>query len=224
MIAYYSELLTKGTVGAYIALGMLAFSLFIIVVQGLLGFSRGTSRSVMRLITVAISAILAFLGTIVIGRGVLGERTFASSFPVPGEALAPIAEAQLAEILLPFVFLVLFLLFSFLMLIPHKLLCGILGFSYKRNNLLTRIFGAVTGVVHGALTALILFFPVFCLMGQYVDAVKEPDASSAVVSFYETYVEDTAEGAMYKYPMQYGGNLLADEFSKANLSAIKDKK
>ena len=56
MIAYYSELLTQGTVGAYIALGMLVFALFIVVVQGLLGFSRGTSRSVMRLITVAVSA------------------------------------------------------------------------------------------------------------------------------------------------------------------------
>lgn len=224
MIEYFSNLFTKGTAGSFIAIGVHAVAAFILFVQVLLGFSRGTSRSVMRLITVAVSAAAAFLGTRIIGRAFIGARTVASVFPKKSEAIAPLADAPLSELLLPIVFLILFFAFSSLMAIPHKLLCGILGFSYERNNLFTRLFGMVVGLAHGALTALVLLFPLFCLMGQYVHAVKETDVKSGTTAFYESYVKDTTESPMYKYPMEYAGNQILDEFSRCNKDALAEKK
>ena len=222
IIDYYVDLIAEGTRGAYIALGIACVLIFVVLIQSLLGFSRGTSRSLMRLITVAVSAVAAYFGACILGRAFVGDRTFSSVFPMKNAAHAPLAEAPLAAIVVPILFLVLFFLFSLLMLIPHKLICGIFGFSYERNNLFTRIFGAIVGAAHGAATALIFLFPLFCLMSPYVEAAKAPDASADEIAFYESYVEDTAESPLYKYPMQFGDQVL-DEFSRCNKSTLSEK-
>lgn len=215
-IDHYSKLFFRGTIGAYIAFGVLGCLVLVAFFQALLGFARGTSRSLTRLITVLASAVFAFLGTRIIGCAMIQDKPFSVKILSKIDVLSPVLEASRAEVLLPFVFVILFLLFSAITLIPHKLLCGILGFSYKRNNMLTRLFGAVIGAAHGIVTTAILVFPLFCLIGHYTDVVKAPETKSAVVSFYQNYLEDTEKSPLFEYEMRYGGDILFDEFSRSH--------
>lgn len=218
IVKYYTDLFATGSVGAYIAIGAVLVVALFAFLQALIDFGRGTSRSLMRLITVAGAAVLAFFATPIVGRAFFADQTVASVLPFRLEQLDPIMNASLSEVLLPIVFVALFLAFSSVLVIVHKLLCGILGFSYKRNNVLTRLFGMVVGVLHGALTAVIVLFPLFVCMGLYADAAAAPDAKASVVAFYEDYIEPTVESPLYEYPMQYGGNYVQDELAKAKKS------
>lgn len=221
IVKYYTDLFAKGSIGAYIAIGALGLVALFAFLQALIDFGRGTSRSIMRLITVAGAAVLAFFATKIVGRAFIADQTVASVLPVGIEQLGPILKASLAEVLLPIVFVVLFLVFSAVLVIVHKLLCGILGFSYKRNNALTRLFGMVVGALHGALTAVIVLFPLFVCMGLYADAAAALDAKSSVVAVYEDYIEATVESPLYEYPMQYGGEFVKGEFSHATIGSSK---
>ncbi len=221
IVKYYTDLFATGTVGAYIAIGALFVVALFAFLQALIDFGRGTSRSIMRLITVAGAAVLAYFATPIVGRAFIADQTLASVLPFGIEQLGPILNASLAEVLLPIVFVALFLAFSAVLVIVHKLLCGILGFSYKRNNALTRLFGMVVGVLHGAFTAVIVLFPLFVCMNLYADAAAAPDADASVVAFYEDYIEATVESPLYEYPMQYGGEFVQDEFSRATIGSAK---
>ena len=221
VINHYKHLFDVGTAGAYIALGALGIVALFVIFQALICFGRGTSRSIMRLITIGAAAVCAFFGACILGRAILPEKTLSSIIPFEVGVLQPILDASLSQVLVPLFFLALFFLFSWILLLPHKLLCGILGFSHKRNNIVTRLGGIVVGIVHGAVTAMVVLLPIFSLMGHYANAEH---MNSVATTFYEDYVEDTVESPLYEYPMQYGGDYILDEFAKANKSNLHGKK
>ena len=98
------------------------------------------------------------------------------------------------------------------------LICGILGFSYSNNNKFTRAFGALIGVLHGVLVSVMILLPCFGLVKPYVDIVKNPaDDQKSSVSFYERYLEDTAESPLYRYSMRFGGNRILRELEEGDL-------
>ncbi len=213
-MTYYMNLLSAGTRGAYIALAVLALALLFVLLQAVLAYGRGTSRSVARLLTVAGAAAVAFLGTRMIGRGFFPDKTVSEVIKVSSTKLGPILNAPASEVLLPFVFVLLFLLVSVLVVIPYKLFCGIFGFSYERNNVLTRWFAILVGAVHALLTCFILLLPFFgCIRFYEKAAIENPTGVAA--SIYDRYFEDTAESPLYEYSMEYVGNRVLDEFSKA---------
>ena len=212
-MTYYTNLLEKGSIGAYIALGLLGLAALFVLLQWILSYGRGTSRSVFRLLTVGGCALVSLLITPKIGGMVLAEQTVGDLIPIKSEALAPILEASAAEVLLPILFVMIFLVCSFLVVIPYKLICGIFGFSYKRNNLATRLFAILVGTGHALLTFLLLLLPVFGCMQLYRNAaIENPD--SAAASVYEKYMEDAVESPLYRYPMQYVGEHLIEKLSK----------
>ena len=212
-MTYYKNLLAEGTVGAYVALGVLGLALLFILLQAIMAYGRGTSRSVLRLLTVAACAAFAFVATPIIGNVLLLDVSFGTMLPIKSTSLAPILEASVKEILFPFIFVVIFLLSSILILIPYKLICGILGFSYERNNTATRLFAILVGVGHAVFTFLLVISPFFNCMRVYEKAAKaEPDSSSA--SVYEKYIEDTVESPLYEYPMDFLGERALDKLIK----------
>ena len=212
VIEYYKELFAKGTAGAYIALGALGFVLLVAAIQGYLAYARGTSRSVFRLLFVAASAIAAVFATRLVGNALIPDKTLGSLIPFKAEKLAPLMEASLSEVLLPIIFLVLFLLISYLTVVPHKLICGILGYTHYRNNIATRVCAVPIGLAHGVVTAVALLFPIFAALNLYSGAsaaYKAGESTNASASsVYETYLEDTVESPLYEYSMKCGGDLL----------------
>ena len=60
IMAYFTNLLDKGTIGAYISLGILAVLAGFTALGILFGFSRGAVKATIRLLTIAASAAVAF--------------------------------------------------------------------------------------------------------------------------------------------------------------------
>lgn len=212
-MTYYMDLLAKGGRGAYVALGLLGLAAVFVALQAVLAYGRGTSRSVTRFLTVAGCAIVSFFVTPVLGGAVLPDKAIGAMLPLKSESLAPILEASAKEVLLPFVFVFVFLVCSVLVLIPYKLFCGIFGFSYARNNTATRLFAILVGAAHAIFTFLLVVSPIFNCMRYYEKAAEEKPTSAAA-SVYERYVEDTVESPLYKYPMEFLGERALDKLTK----------
>ena len=204
-MTYYMNLLSKGTNGAYVALILLVLALIFIFLQAILAFGRGTSRSVARFFSVIIAAVVALYATRVVGRAFLPAKTLGELIPIKSARLAPILEASVAELLLPIVFIFLFVVCALFIVIPYKLFCGIFGFSYARNNPLTRWFSVLVGAVHALMAFVIVFLPFFSCVRAYQGYAKELPESSAA-AFYEQYLEDTAQSPIYRYTMKYVGD------------------
>lgn len=219
-VSYYTDLLAGGSIGGYIALGIVAVALLIVVAQAFLAFGRGTSRSAMRLIVSVFTAALAFFITRLIGRAFFADATLGEYLPLSAESLRPLLDAKLSLVVLPLLFVLIYLLLTPLTLILHKLLCGVLGFSYHHNNLFTRLFAMVIGVLQGALFALILFFPLLNLGAIYGDAVEEGKADASACAVYEDYLEATDQSPLVEYTMQFGGEWLRSEFAAATTAAL----
>lgn len=223
-VNYYIDAVMGGSIGGYIAVGLLAIVVIIAIIQAGVDYGRGTSRSMIRFITVIGSAVLAFFATRIVCRAFVPDQLLGDVFRLDWEYLAPLFDAKLSLVVAPLVFLVLYLFFSMVTVLVHKLLCGLLGFTYGRNNILTRLFAMVVGVAHGAFFAMILLLPLLNFMMIYKDAaaadIAGGKAESGVVSVYEDYMKASLESPLVDIPMQYGGSLLLDEFERANVSAL----
>lgn len=220
-VTYYTGLLSAGSIGGYIALGLLAVALLIMLVSAILAFGRGTSRAMMRLLTVGAAAVLAFFVTRIIGRAFLVNAPVGDYFLlIPEDLMRPLAQENFSLVALPVLFVGLFLFFSLVFILVHKLFCGILGFSYARNNIFTRLFAIVIGLLQGAFIAIVIALPIFNVCSIYADAAKESDASDAVVSIYEDYMKATGESPVFDLAMNNGGRLLLSAFEAATTDAL----
>ena len=110
LVTYYMGLLSAGSIGAYIALGLVAVALLIMLVTAILAFGRGTSRAMMRFLTVGAAAVFAFLATRILGRAFLQNLPLGDYFYlIPEQAMRPLSEAKISLVLLPLLFVFLFL-------------------------------------------------------------------------------------------------------------------
>lgn len=212
-MTYYMNLLQKGSIGAYIALGLVGLAALFILIQSILSYGRGTSRSVFRLLTLGGCALVSLFFTPTIGGIVIPDKAVGEILPIKSEALAPILEASAAEVLLPFLFVAIFFASAILIVIPYKLICGIFGFSYERNNMATRLFAILVGAVNALMIFYIVLLPFFGCMRLYRKAaIEKPD--SAAASIYGKYIEDTTESPLYRYAMKYAGDRALNKLSK----------
>ena len=219
-LRFYKNLLGQGSYGAYLSLACIGFVALFVIVFMVIDYQRGTSRATVRVFSACASVAAAFLASCVIGRASFFDRAVRTLIPAALEkaSLAPILDASLREVALPFIFMILFLFFNLIAGLPHMLICGILGFSYSNNNKFTRAFGALIGVLHGVLVSVMILLPCFGLVKPYVEIVKNPaDDQKTSVSFYERYLEETAESPLYRYSMRFGGNRILRELEEGDL-------
>ena len=189
-----------GVVGALALLGMLA------------GLVRGVMRSLVRLITVSASFGFAFLATMSVKDTIfsyfdgksIGELLAPAGLSLDGvewlndvsaETIKAIIMLPAGIVVLPLVFVALFLVMSFLMILIHKVLSGIMGYTKSNNNELTRLLGAAVGAAQGAVMALVILIPVsgtITMLHQAVDYVAEkyPDRNNSqqLVENYNYYL------------------------------------
>ena len=223
-LRFYKNLIVERSVGGYVALGALALVVLVVVVFMIIGYQRGGSRETMRLLFAGASLVAAFFATCLIGRVGFFDRSITSIIPLQKATLAPLLDASFAVILLPAVFVFVFLIFNLLLGIPYQLICGILGYTYKRNNGFTRFIGTFVGMLHGLLISVLLLLPIFALVRPYAAIMKNPTPEQkAPVSFYEHYLEETAESPLYRYTMRFGGDKLLRELEEGNLADIVSK-
>lgn len=182
-------------------IGIIIYALFgLLTLIGLLaGRKRGIGRQSVRLFTVALSVLIAFLSA----RGVFGtvskqmtDEMLADLLTKAGMSdtlgsLPSFLDADLVCYILalpigllvaPIVFVFSFILISGLMLVVHKIISRILGFKCKNNTKKTRLLGMALGAVQGILVTATLLIPVYGLFKSADDAITTLETNGAVES------------------------------------------
>lgn len=159
---------------------LLLAALLILIADMLFGFLRGLGKTVVRLITMIVSAVAAYFAA----KGLC--RAFESSmldtvkgFLQENEALLTLFEDNpelltslgvLAEVLVaPLLFLVCYLVFKFLTFFAYIIICGIFGIGRKEDRTFPgRIAGLGVGLLAGMVGVLVLVVPV-CGYSDYAN-------------------------------------------------------
>lgn len=188
------------------------------------GVSGGMAREVLRVITVAGAAAITYVACMKIYPLVFnyvtqtGVNTILDTYSIPlndtikgfidcvdSETAALVLALPVMLVIIPVLFIILFFLLSFVLKLVHVILCGIFGFSKKRNNAFTRLLGGALGLVHGALIALVVLMPIAGTLGvvsntvhhvkdNYADAQNEN--AELLCNAYDTYLAQTEENVI----------------------------
>ena len=226
--------------GSTITLAVLGVVLVLGIIGALKGLSRGITRQIVRTITVVGSAALAiwltkvaysnyFLpffdgkttGDIIIeiqGLGIIPAETDISLLAnFDADTLRYLLTLPIALIVTPLAFIILFIIISALALIIHAIVCGLLGFTKKRNNPITRVLGMAVGAIQGTLVALLLLTPIIGYGQVYSETVAvlneqmpESEATETLTATYDSYVKETIEHPMISFARNIGVDTLFD--------------
>ena len=140
--------------------GFYAFLAIYVLFGAIIGCIRGFRRQVVRLVTVAISAVVAFIVSIYLydtfvswltsmgTEGILNmtgvtvdEATRNVIISIDTEFLVYVASIPFIVVIAPLSMVLLYGIFAFITWIIHKIVCGALGFTRANNNGLTRFGG-----------------------------------------------------------------------------------
>lgn len=227
-------------------LAILGLILLLALIGGLKGLSRGICRGTVRFVTIILSIILSFF----LAR-LVGARAFAWLEGMTVEELIAflvqngvVADAEslgiltyfdtvtieyilaipVGIIIIPLIFTLLFPIISGLMLIVHAIFSGILGFTKKKNNIVTRLLGLALGAAQGAIVAAVLLVPAIGIvntLGSAVDVAREnenkSDTETSLVEVYDSAVKPIADGVAFKTVSTFGGNLIYENLAKVKL-------
>lgn len=205
IISHVTEMIEKATPSAYVALSVIGVLAVLVLIGALKGFTRGVTRQTVRLITVGISAVGAYLATTLLTGAVIGyfdgktveqivvDLGFAEQIASLGDGVSAIIYGlsvetvqyilalPLAVVLAPILFLLLFVILSAIMLIVHAVISGALGFSKSKNNVVTRLCGMAMGAVQGVFVTAIVLLPVMSILGVCTQTVGAIDNSEKTV-------------------------------------------
>ncbi len=208
------------TMPALVNLIIYGIALLLGAIGAIFGFIRGLNRQTVRFGTVILSAVASFLVCLGIYPALLayfegmdhaGFAGFLGTFGVAVEGawanllscfdasmIAYVMSLPLGLVVLPVVFVLVFIIISALALILHVVLCGALAFTKKRNNLLTRLSGLAVGFIQGFVVTAILLMPVSGMMNTLDNSIdkvneKHPEATNAVAlrGIYDAFFEGT---------------------------------
>ena len=190
MIEYFQNLISSGTGGSYISLSVWSFIAISLITGLIFGLKRGFYRSVIRLLTVALSAVAAYFAAASIGgiiyaktdgmtllemfdaiagaleayypgiSGILGEDMRALVGSFDAEVAALLVSLLSGLLAAPVVFAVAFYILRIASWVLYWLACLILGLSKRRTRTLSRTLGAVVGLCTGAVIAIAVLLPV----------------------------------------------------------------
>ena len=197
---YISATLVKGSIGAYVSVGIIALAALTLVLGVLFGMKRGFSKSVIRIFTVGASAVCSLYSVkwickMIVDRAdkIAGDGKtladvmdaypgIASSLPETVRSITGEIDAQRATVVLmmivalivsPLLFIVIFQILKALSMLLYALLSGLTGaISYGKGPVST-ILGAAVGLVQGALIAVVMIFPISGLCDVAMEA-REP--------------------------------------------------
>jgi uncharacterized membrane protein required for colicin V production len=209
---------------------------------GLLGLIRGIRRQTIRFATIIASIAISFiicnqiyptmiseiegynLAEIIIGSGVALDEAYINLLACVDATLAGyILALPLGLVILPIAFVAVFFVVSAVMIIIHKILSGILGFTRKNNNGFTRFLGMIAGIIQGAIVAAVFLIPVVSLMDTASGAVAEvkekyPDNETAIAlsSVYDEYLSE-AESNVAVIAVKNGGRFIYGSFATVGI-------
>ncbi len=226
MFAYISEALAKGTLGAYISVGLYALVGVLAILGAFVGIRRGLSKSIVRFFTVAASAFAAVYATVAVSNIIVnvmndpavsnGRELVEKRFPSVAAAFNPTISDILAEInpqtatifammiiavfVLPVVFLALFYILKSVTMIIYKLLSGLIGAVSYGQGLISMIGGGLVGAVQGIVIACVIIIPISGMSNVAAEArgtVTAADKSGTIETVYTKIIDDLAETPLF---------------------------
>ena len=219
-----SELLTMSVLGLVLALTVIGFGL---------GFLRGLQRQTMK----AVTAIVAFLFSIVVfskifpllmssveGKQVGDILSFVGINldgiagtivnAVEASTAAYILSIPMAVLLMPLGFVGVFLTIQVILIFPYIVICGVLGFTKYANTIVTRVLGAGVGALQGLLMAVVILIPIAGGLGvaeeavSYVEQTHPTSATTSTISgYYRANVAHLNDNAAIVFVNKYLGSV-----------------
>ena len=199
VVEYIKACLANGSIGSYISVGVFA-TIAMFALSGILfGAKRGFSKSVIRLVTVAASAVASFYivkwimnlivdyavqitdgGTKSLEEAIYSiDPEFKDLFPdflksmlaeINSETVITILMMIVAIGLLPVLLISVFQLLKGLSYLIYNILSGLTGAISYGKGFVSTVFGAVVGLVQGLLIAAVFIFPISGLCNVATDA------------------------------------------------------
>lgn len=171
------------TPGGWISLGILAVAAISILYGMFLGLKRGFSKTVIRILTIAVAAVLSYVLAISITGFIDGqfagktlEEVILTYFPsyetavdektreiiaaFDAETAQLILSVVIAIVVSPIVFVVVFFVAKLLLFIVYWILGAIVSGFSKKKGFLSTVLGGALGVVQGALVVVVILLPV----------------------------------------------------------------
>lgn len=222
------------SIGGWISLGLIAFALLTILVSMFYGLKRGFGKTVIRIVTIAAAAGIAYfvaMGiTDFIDSQVAGMtleelitkyyadyetavqpeiREIIASFDI--ETAQLIVDVVIAIVTAPVVFIAAFYIIKAVLFVVYWLLGAIVA-GGRHKGLFSRLLGAALGVVQGALVAVVVLLPVCGFLTLAGEAREEltsredlsPETVEAVDGFYTAYLDDAISSPVVTLIGQYG--------------------
>ena len=245
---YFENLISSGTVGAYISLGVWVFAALTLLIGLFFGFKRGFSRSVLRLITIAIAVVGAFLvasnisGSIAQSMQGMTLLELVDTFDTQGafpsemrnlvgsfdtETAAHLISLIVSLAIVPIVYIILFYVFKGVTAFIYWLLASMLGLR-RRQNLVSRLLGGVIGLVQGVIITAAVLLPVAGFASLADDCLtvlnekaNDSSATESIETVYDGYIVDSLENPLIKTLLNAGGK---DLFNSMTAMTFEDKR
>ena len=229
-VDYVQASLAKGTIGAYISIGVIGLVALCAFLGIYYGAARGFSKSVIRIFTVGASAVGAMLGVMGISKLIIkfavnnagGEEQKVDAllnnyFPGLVDSMPQLVKPMLSEInastaaifvmmiiaiiLTPVLFIAFFYLLRFLTFPLYKLLAGLAGAISYGKGIVSTILGAIVGLAQGVLIAAVVIIPVSGLTGVAEEAREPLLGNSAEPNGYIELAYNTVINDLSDNPM-----------------------
>lgn len=233
-----AALLEASSIGSTLSLCITA-SIICSVLFGILwGLKRGMYKTAIRMITIGASAILSYhavrmftnyMHGLFVDQTVEGVITgfwpgYSSFFDENTRNIINSFDAVTVErllatltviVLVPIIFIAIFLVLSSLTVVLHFIFCGIFRIG-RRKSLVSILMGGFLGALQGLLIAGVTLIPVAGLAGMASDAReglikdKAPDISANIESAYVNYLDEVCNNPMLRLVRRCGGDALFD--------------
>ena len=182
MLAFnITEMFNTDTIGSIASLVILGFAAIMILSGLLWGLKRGFSKSVVRLLTVALAAVASFfmcrfaldwvdgfveektleeiIRTVYSGYDTIDVKYRNLIASVDTTTAYDLAKIVVALLVLPLAFVVFFLVIKAILFIIYAILSSVLGLVSYKKGLLSTLGGMAVGALQGALICAIILLP-----------------------------------------------------------------
>ncbi len=249
-IAYFNETMSKTTVGSSISIGLFAFLGVLAVMGVLLGATRGFVKTVIRILTIGLSAGVALFAMLTASDMIVNTITtsdasnlyeFAELYApgalaqapafitdilmeIPPETAAIIIMMIVSLIILPLVFIIVFYILKTITLLVYWLLSGLSGAVSVGNGITSMALGAAAGAVQGALVAAIVLVPlsgIASVASSARETLVGADDTGKIESAYKEYIDDVINNPLFETVRLWGGEAAYAELTTVEINNEK---
>lgn len=230
-----------------ISIVLIAYAAFFVLSGVLFGFKRGAAKSGLRLLTVAVAAVLSFFVARYVGNYVLSTLdgnsldSVMSSFNIDISGMTEESQEMISSldpavvshvvaiplflVIVPVVFVVLFFVAKLVLWIVFAILSAILGMSKSHKGFGSRLIGALLGAVQGAAIVVITLLPlagIISLAGEVKAPLTADDLSDeskdGVYEFYDLmFIDELVELPVFRAVSTCCGDTVYRSLSKVEL-------